>query len=95
MMMKVKSKDLTQSQYMGLISTTDPVTGKPVSSIGYRQPFYESMVTRLHVFDGSSVTGEGAKHEEEGTPVPGTDMIVIFPGGPDIYPNYLDFIFTV
>ncbi|PWR72921.1 oligosaccharyl transferase, archaeosortase A system-associated [Methanospirillum stamsii] len=83
MMMKVKSKDLTQSQYMGLISTTDPVTGKPVSSIGYRQAFYESMVTRLHVFDGSAVTGEEAKYEEEGTPVPGTDMIVIFPGGPD------------
>ncbi|MCA1916273.1 oligosaccharyl transferase, archaeosortase A system-associated [Methanospirillum hungatei] len=83
MMMRVYSPDATPGQYMGLISINDTVTGKPVSSIGYRQPFYESMVTRLHVFDGSSVQGEEKILEQEGTPVPGTDMLVIFPGGPD------------
>ena len=83
MMMRVYSRDATPGQYMGLISINDTATGKPVSSIGYRQPFYESMVTRLHVFDGSSMRGERKILEQEGTPVPGTDMLVIFPGGPD------------
>jgi dolichyl-diphosphooligosaccharide--protein glycosyltransferase len=83
MMLRVYSPDATPGQYMGLISINDTATGKPVSSIGYRQPFYESMVTRLHVFDGSSVRGERKILEQEGTPVPGTDMLVIFPGGPD------------
>jgi len=83
MMMRVYSPDATPGQYMGLISINDTATGKPISSIGYRQPFYESMVTRLHVFDGSSMHGEQKILEQEGTPVPGTDMLVIFPGGPD------------
>ena len=79
MMMRVYSPDATPGQYMGLISINDTATGKPVSSIGYRQPFYESMVTRLHVFDGSSMRGERKILEQEGTPVPSTDMLVIFP----------------
>ena len=82
MMMRVYSPDATPGQYMGLLSVND-TTGKPITVIGYRQPFYESMVTRLHVFDGSSVHGEQKIQEQEGTPIPDNDMLVIFPGGPD------------
>ncbi len=82
MMIRVYSPEATPGQYMGLLSVNDS-TGKPVTAIGYRQLFYESMVTRLHVFDGTGVNGERRKLGQEGTPIPGTDMRVIFPGDPD------------
>jgi len=83
MMIPIYSKDASPEQYMGLVRGIDPDTGGPVASIGFRQPYYVSMVTRLHVFDGSGVTGHKSVQKEEGTPVPGMDLEVIFPGGPD------------
>jgi dolichyl-diphosphooligosaccharide--protein glycosyltransferase len=83
MMIRVYSTDATPGQYMGLVSINDITTGKPISSIGYRQPFYESMVTKLHVFDGTYVKSEQKMLEQEGAPISGTDMVVIFPGSAD------------
>lgn len=82
MMIRVYSPEATPGQYMGLLFVNDS-TGKPVTAIGYREPFYESMVTRLHVFDGTGVNGERKMLKQERTPIPGTDMRVIFPGDPD------------
>ncbi len=74
MMMKVYSTNATLDQYLGLM---------PDASIGYRQPFYESMVTRLHVFDSSEAKGGQQSNKEEGTLIPGTDLLAIFPGNTD------------
>lgn len=69
------------NDYYGYVSVADPVNNTSHNEIGFKQPFYESMVARLHVFDGSASTGKAPVSSGSTVmQVPGTDMIVEFPG---------------
>lgn len=57
MMLPVYDPDMSPEDYFGVTTVLNNSSGQYETTIGYRQPFYESMVTRLHVFDGSAVTG--------------------------------------
>ncbi|MDD1725094.1 MAG: oligosaccharyl transferase, archaeosortase A system-associated, partial [Methanospirillum sp.] len=57
MMLPVYNLNQSPEDYFGVSTVLNNSSGQYETTMGYRQPFYESMVTRLHVFDGSAAAG--------------------------------------
>ena len=84
-MLQTYNSNQTVNDYFGYVAVTDSVNNTSHNDIGFKEPFYRSMITRLHVFDGSATKGEKpVVGNDTGTAIPGTDMIAYFPwAGPD------------